>query len=430
MNVGKRDLKPLEVSRLKAPGRHRVSEGLYLQVRNAESRSWLLRYTVDGKAREMGLGAFPQVSLATASAEARRYREALALGRDPLAERAAEKQARDQEAQARELSRLRSKTFKECAEAYVDSQKAGWRNAKHRQQWSNTLRDYAFPKLGSLPVSAVDTGLVMQVLQPLWETRTETATRLRGRIEAILDWSGVQGFRSGENPAVWRGHLEHLLPNPGKVARVVHHPAMPYSVVAAFLEGLKDVPGASALALRFIVLTACRSGEARGATWGEVDLKAKVWTVPATRMKAAREHKVPLSPQALAVLEEAAEHFPAPKDAKARAATFIFPSRAATALSDMALSMLMRRQKQGEYTVHGFRSTFRDWAAEQTAYPRAVVETALAHGNPDRVEAAYLRSDFIEKRTRLMAEWGTYATTPAATDDDRNKVVLIRKRGR
>jgi integrase len=291
-------------------------------------------------------------------------------------------------------------TFDQCAAAYIKAHRASWKNAKHITQWTNTLAKYAGPLIGTLPVAAVDTDLVVKVLMPIWETKTETATRLRGRIECILDWATVSRFRTGENPARWRGHLDNLLANPDKIAPVKNHPALPWQEIGSFVKDLAIAEGVAARAVQFAILTACRSGEVRGATWGEIDLSAKLWTIPAERMKAGKEHRVPLSDAAMGVLTSIV-----------RKGDFVFPGRkAGMSLSDMTLTAVLRRLGRGDITVHGFRSSFRDWCAEAPGnfYPREICEHALAHSLPDKVEAAYRRGDLLEKRVSLMQAWGIY----------------------
>lgn len=296
-------------------------------------------------------------------------------------------------------------TFDACAAAYIEAQEAAWRNPKHRQQWRNTLSTYASPVFGSLPVQAVDVGLVMKCLEPIWTTKPETASRLRGRIESILDWAAVRGYRRGDNPARWRGHLDKLLPARGKIRQVEHHSALPYSEIAEFLTALRAEEGVAARALEFLVLTATRTGEVIAARWDEVHLKEKVWVVPAVRMKAGREHRVPLSAAALAVLQQMRE---------AREGEFIFPGgKAGRPLSNMAMLKVLRRMDRADLTAHGFRSTFRDWAAERTNFPREVAEMALAHTVSDKVEAAYRRGDLFQKRRQLMEAWARSCGSPA-----------------
>jgi integrase len=398
---------------LTEPGVYGDGGGLYLQVRDAEHRSWVYRYTLFGKARWMGLGAFADVSLAEAREAATAARKQVRAGNDPIAARKAEMDAK--------RSALSLHTFKEVAAAYVAAHEASWRNEKHRQQWRNTLATYADPVLGKMPVAVVDVAAVITVLEPIWREKPETASRLRGRIESVLDFAAARGWRSGDNPARWKGHLDNLLPARSKVAAVEHHAALPWQEIGAFWEDLGKQGGSSALALRLLILTATRTNEALCARWSEIDLSEKVWTIPAERMKAKKEHRVPLSDGALSVLGEAARLRPdnAPADA------FLFPgAKAQRPLSNMALLMLLRRMDRDDLTTHGFRSTFRDWAAEATNYPRDVAEQALAHSLPDKVEAAYRRGDLIEKRRLLMRDWATFCARPVGVGD----VVPLRTR--
>jgi integrase len=290
------------------------------------------------------------------------------------------------------------KTFEDCAKALIASHEASWRNAKHRAQWNSTLATYAYPKIGNLPVSVIDTGLVMKVLQPIWGTKPETAGRVRGRIEAVLNWAKVSGYRDGPNPALWRGHLDQLLPPKTKVRKVVHHAAVPYRDMGTFMPKLRDHASMSAIALEFLILTATRTGETLGALWDEMDLEERMWIIPAERMKADAEHRVPLSVRAIEIVKSMDE---------IRQGDLVFPgAKQGRPLSDMSLLMLLRRMGYGAYTSHGFRSTFRDWVADQTSFPSEVAEMALAHTISDAVEAAYRRGDLFDKRRKLMAAWG------------------------
>lgn len=406
-----KELSALAVSKLKTDGRHAVGgvDGLHLRVLGA-SRAWVLRIAVgsrigkDGRPtvhrRDAGLGSYPEVSLAEARERARELRKQVRDGIDPVLERQAVKV---QSA----LETAKTKTFEECAKAYIDANRAGWKNEKHAQQWENTLATYVYPKFGHLPVASVDTGMVLEVLQQpvgsagetLWRNKTETASRLRGRMESILDWAAFRGYRQGDNPARWKGHLEHELPARSKVQKVEHHAALPYAEIAVFMAELRMKEGVSARALEFAILTAARSGEVRGAQWSEIDLQNKIWIIPAERMKAGKEHRVPLASQAVALLkalpsEEGNDHvFLAPRGGQ---------------LSDMALTAVLRRMGREGLTQHGFRSTFRDWAGETTTYPREVCEHALAHRLADGVEAAYQRGDLLAKRAGLMSDWANY----------------------
>jgi integrase len=316
------------------------------------------------------------------------------------------------------LATQASITFSQVANAYIAAHERSWRNAKHRQQWRSTLDTYADPLLGRLPVAQVMVGDVMRALEPIWYARTETASRLRGRIEAVLDYAAARGWRTSENPARWRGHLDNLLPARSKVAKVKHHTALPWREIGAFMATLAKEQGVSALALRFAIMTAARTSEVIGARWSEINLNEAVWTVPAGRMKAYREHRVPLSEGALEVLRTMAN-----VRTHQKADGFVFPGgKPSKPLSSMALLMLLRRMGRGDLTAHGFRSTFRDWCAEATNYPREVAEAALAHTLRDKTEAAYQRGDLMEKRRRLMAEWATFCSRPDATGE----VVLLR----
>lgn len=386
-----KSLSALAVSRLKEPGFHAVGEvpGLCLQVLESGGRTWILRAMVAGKRREIGLGGFPAVALADARIEARRMRAAIAEGRDPVEERRVAKSAL-------RAAKESSKTFKTVALAYIDSHEASWRNDKHGQQWRNTLEQYAYPVIGDMLVHHVEREHVLNVLEPIWRTKTETASRVRSRIELVLSFAMQRGYRpEGLNPARWRGGLDKLLPKPQKVAKVAHHRALPIDAVPAFMEQLREASGNGARALEFAILTAARSGEVRGATWGEIDLEAAMWVVPAARMKAGREHRVPLSDAAVTLLEAQ------PQGGKN---DLVFPGLGDRALSDMTLTAVVRRIG-ADCVPHGFRSSFRDWAAERTAYPGDMAEMSLAHTISDAVEAAYRRGDMVEKRRRMMNDW-------------------------
>ncbi|MGO9446311.1 MAG: tyrosine-type recombinase/integrase [Thiobacillaceae bacterium] len=393
------ELSPLEVARLTAPGFYSVGvvPGLALQITSRGTRSWILRIRVAGKRRDMGLGAFPGVTLAGAREKARVMREQVDNGIDPILDRRLKKSALTAEL-------ARSITFTQATDGFLKDKAAGWKNAKHAAQWAATLEQYAFPVIGKLQARDVDLPHVLAILRPLWEVKTETASRLRGRIDNILDWATVHGYRAGPNPARWKGHLDKLLPAPSKVSKVEHLAALPYQQINLFLNNLHLMEGIAARAVEFAIITAARSGEVRGATWDEINLQDAVWTIPAERMKAGKEHRIPLSDRALQLLlalprSEDSEH--------------VFPSPRGKELSDMSLSAVLRRMAAG-FTVHGMRSTFRDWAGETTGFPREVIEHALAHQIKDRAEAAYARGSLFEKRRRLMAEWSTYAYTPAA----------------
>jgi integrase len=380
--------------------------GLYLRVTKDGTKNWVYRYMLDGRARWMGMGPLAICSLNEArvkSLDARRLRHE---GIDPIEAR------KDRRMRAR-LDAAKAITFKECAEAYIRAHRAGWHNAKHAAQWEATLATYAEPVIGSLPVAAIDTTLVFKVLEPIWTTKPETAGRVRGRIECILDWAKVRGYRAGENPARWRGHLDKLLAARSKVRQVEHHAALPYAEVPSFLANLREHDGMAARALEFLILTAARTGEVIGARWSEMDLLDKTWTVPADRMKAHREHRVPLSVRALAIIKQLQAHRPCDE-----VDGYVFPGgKPNTALSNMAFLMLLRRMERTDLTAHGFRATFRTWAAERTGFQREVIEAALAHAIESKVEAAYQRGDLFAKRRRLMDAWTTFGTTrPSASE--------------
>lgn len=386
-------LSTLAVRSLDKPGYHGDGGGLYLQVTKTGSKSWIFRFELAGKEYAMGLGPFHTVDLAAARQRAKQCRLLLIDGKNPLTERRATQTATN-------VAKAKRTTFDECAAAYIDAHRGSWKNAKHVSQWENTIATYASPLIGALPVSEVDTDLVVKVLSPIWRKKTETAVRLRGRIECILDWATVSKFRQGENPARWRGHLDNLLANPNKIAPVKNHPALPWCEVGPFMQLLREREGVAARAIEFAILTACRSGEARGATWAEIDLDAKLWTIPAERMKAGKEHRVPLSTDAMALLRSLERH-----------GDVVFPGRdKETPLSDMSLTVVLRRMGRGDITVHGFRSSFRDWCAEaaDNSFSREICEHALAHALPDKVEAAYRRGDLLEKRILLMQAWSNY----------------------
>jgi integrase len=389
-------LSPLEVSKKTKPGYYGDGAGLWLQVSPSGTKSWIFRFTFAGKQREMGLGPFHTVSLAEARAKAKECRLILRDGKDPLELRKASRLAEA-------LDRARMVTFDQCAAAYIATHRHSWRNAKHASQWENTLATYASPTIGALPVAEVDTPLVVKVLSPIWNTKTETAARLRGRIENILDYATVSKYRVGENPARWRGHLENLFADPNKIAPVVHHPALPWQEIGAFMEELRKRPGIAPRALEFLILTGLRSGSVRGARWDEIDVDTRIWTVPPERMKNKLEFRVPLSSATLALL-----------DTMPRSGPLVFPGRDADRpQSDMTLTAELRRMNREDISVHGFRSTFRDWCSESLAnsFPHEVIEQALAHTLPNKVEAAYRRGDLLAKRAMLMQAWADYCGT-------------------
>ena len=369
------------LSTLTAPGRHADGGGLYLSISPRGARSWVFMWKVAGKRREMGLGSLRDVTLAQARQKAAEARQKVAAGLDPLATR----------------DKLQVMSFGEAADALIESMSSSWRNEKHRGQWRMTLTAYCAP-IRAQSVAAVSTDDVLRILKPLWTTKPETASRLRGRIERVLDFARARGQRSGENPARWRGHLDALLPRRAKLTRG-HHKAMPFEAVPAFMAALRERAGVAPRALEFAILTAARSGEVLGARWEEINLEAGVWTVPASRMKAGREHRVPLPARAVEVLREMEG---------VRQSAYVFPgSKAGRPLSVMALEMVLRRM-QGDATVHGSRSAFRGWAGERTSFPREVAEAALAHLVGDEVERAYRRGDALEKRRELMEVWASF----------------------
>ena len=398
MALKAKELGPLEVSRLVEPKLHFVGgvAGLALQITPTGARCWVLRVAVGGKRRHMGLGGYPDVTLAGAKEAARAARAQISEGIDPVAERQAKRSALAAAVAA-------TMTFSEAAEKYIAAHEAGWKNAKHADQWNNTLATYAYPVIGKISVGDIETAHIMRVLEPIWTTKTETASRLRGRIESVLDWATVRGFRKGDNPARWRGHIEHLLAARADVQKTVHHAAMDYREVGAFLVDLRQQEGLGARALEFAILNAARSGEVRGATWSEIDLDAAVWTIPAGRMKAEKEHRVPLSAESLALLGALPRMV---------GTDLVFPNAKNAVLSDMTLTAVLRRMGV-PVTAHGFRSSFRDWAGETTAYPREVIEHALAHQLRDKAEAAYARGSLFDKRRRLMADWAKFCAVSA-----------------
>jgi integrase len=411
-------LSAVEVAKAKGPAVLHDGGGLYVRVSATGAKSWVFRFQLDGKRRDMGLGPYPDISLAEARSKASAHRKQRHDGIDPL-------DAKEAQRQAYRLSIAKGRTFRDMAEEFIGRNEAGWRNAKHRQQWRNTLQTYVYPQLGELAVGAIDTGLVVQVLDPIWAEKPETASRVRGRIEAVLDAATVRGFRQGPNPAQWKGNLAHILPPRAKVRSVEHHAALAFDDMPAFLTILRGRQGMAAQALEFAILTAARTGEALGTTWAEIDLTAKVWTVPAKRMKGGREHRVPLPEAALAVLENVRPLAFQKGDEPSPAAP-VFPGlRRALPMSNMVFLMLLRRMGRSDFTAHGFRSTFSDWAAERTAYPREVVEMALAHAVANKVEAAYRRGDLFEKRRRLLADWAAFCSAPEPSG---GSVTPIRRR--
>jgi integrase len=405
-------LTALKVDKAKRPGMYADGGGLYLRVTQSGTKNWVFRFMLNGRPRWMGVGPLHTIGLAEARNRAAAFRLQRHDGVDPIEKRRAER------LEAR-LDAAKAVTFKECAARYIASHRAGWRNPKHAAQWQATLATYAEPVMGGLSVQAIDTALVLKVLEPIWTAKPETAGRVRGRMESILDWAKVRGYRAGENPARWRGHLDKQLPARSKVRRVGHHAALPYAELPGFLVSLREHEGIAARALELAILTAARTGEVIGARWSEMDLVEKTWTLPAARIKAGREHRVPLPGRALAILQEMQPHRQA-DDA------FVFPGgKNGRPLSNMAFLMLLRRMGLDDVTAHGFRSSFRDWVAERTRFPAEVAEIALAHTVSDKTIAAYNRSDLFERRRRLMAAWATFCTAP---DQKANVASLPTKR--
>lgn len=369
--------------------------GLYLQNRPHGGRSWLFRFAHDDKPHWMGLGSLAEVSLKQARDLAARYRDELRLGINPLSKR-------NRERTAVVAASSRSLTFKSAVDEFLRAKSAQWSSPKHAAQWRSTLETYALPVLGSKPVSEIETTDIMAVLSPIWLEKTETASRVRGRMEKILDWCAVGGYRQGDNPARWRGHLKELLADPVAAKDQRHFAALPYADAPTFITALRTRAGVAALAAEFSILTAARTNMVRGARWSEFDLDAALWTVPAERMKGRknrrRDHRVPLSARAVEIL----------KSAQGLHAQVVFPIGDGRSLSENAMLALLKRMGRKDITMHGFRSTFRDWAAETTAHPSDVVEMALAHVITNKAEAAYRRGDLLEKRRALMDEWAAY----------------------
>lgn len=382
------------IQNLKKHGYYLDGAGLYFRVSRVDSRLWTFRFTRDGKSRDMGLGPYPEVSLKEARERAASARALLRDGIDPIDHRRAARGAMLAE-------RAAAQTFRQCADAFIDAKEPEWKSIKHSKQFRATLAAHAYPVIGALPVASVTQAHILLILEPIWQSRTTTAARLRGRLEGVLDYATARGFRTGENPARWKGHLDKLLATPGKINPVQHFTALPYPQIGAFLADLRRQAGTGARALEFTILTACRSGEARGATWDEIDLATATWTIPARRMKSGKEHVIPLSEPVLALLHS----LPRQDD-------LLFPGSKGGPLSDMSLTAVLRRMGR-QITAHGFRSTFRDWAGEVTAYPREVIEHALSHLLKSRAEAAYQRGTLFVKRRRLMADWAAACDTPA-----------------
>jgi len=404
-----KEMSATEVRRLSKPGRHAVGgvPGLLLVVQESGSKSWIFRTIIGNKRRNVGLGGFPQVPLAQAREKARQMKELIVDGIDPIEERRAKQQALIKD-QAKKM------TFSQAAKLCHDKKSTEFRNVKHRLDWIRSVNSYAIPVIGEIPVDEIELSHILKVLEPIWKDKTETATRLRQRIEAILAWATVSGHRSGDNPARWKGHLDAILPTPNKIRKRNHYPALPWQEIGSFMQVLRKRQGTAARALEFIVLTAARSGEVRLASWDEFDLKNRIWTIPANRMKAGKEHTVPLTDQVINLLNSLPRF---------ENSNYVFAAPRGGPLSDMSISMLCRRMEV-DAVPHGFRSTFRDWCAENTNYPREVAEMALAHTIESKVEAAYRRGDLFNKRVSLMRDWANYCDKVQA---DSAKVTPIRK---
>ncbi len=398
-----KELKAVEVSRLTKPGLHMVGTvaGLGLSVSTSGSRSWILRTMIGSRRCDIGLGGYPEVTLAKAHERARAAKDGIRSGTDPIAERRAK-------------SATVEWTFERCAKSYVDGHAASWKNAKHAQQWRNTLASYAYPVFGSMHVRDVGKTQVLQALEPQWVNKTTTMSRVRERIELVLSWATVRGYRTGDNPAIWRGNLDQVLAKPSKVSKVVPHRSLPYQSISAFMGQLAAAPGSGARCLEFVIYTACRSAEARGALWSEIDLEAGVWHIPAQRMKADRDHRIPLSAPAMELLK---------KLPVIAGTDLVFPSSKNTPLSDMTLTAVLRRMKV-DAVPHGFRSTFATWAQERTGYPSDVRERALAHTVGSKTTGAYERGDQFEKRIQLMVDWAKFVNTISVPGQ---KVVSLRR---
>jgi integrase len=391
-------LSALKVARAKQPGMYADGGGLYLRVAEGGSKQWIFRYAAGIRDRDMGLGPVHTLALPEAREKAREARLLRLEGIDPI-------EAKRARMAALRAADARAMTFKQCAEGFIKDNEASWTSARHRQEWVGSLVRVVYPMLGSLPVAAIDTPLVLKVLKPIWEKTPETASRIRGRIENVLGWATVHHYRAGDNPARWGGLLEHALPARSKIAKVEHHAALPYAEISTFMAKLRQDSGVATACLQFITLTAARLDEARSATWDEIDLPNRIWIVPARRMKADKEHRVPLSDSVVAVLERMQE---------IRQSDYVFPGRLdGRPIGDNTLWRLAKEAAGSDITIHGLRSSFRDWAAERTSFPREIAELALAHTVGSAVERSYARTDLFEKRRRLMQQWAAFCAKPA-----------------
>jgi len=403
-----KELGPLEIKRLTASGYHAVGgvAGLMLQVSAAETKSWLLRVKVGDKRREIGLGAYPGVGVALAREKAQQVRDEIVAGVDPVAARV---MARQSIVQQQIDEKALDWTFRRCAEAYIKAKSPGWRNVKHASQWPNTLETYVYPAIGDLQVRNINIGHVCAIIEPYWSTKNETINRVRNRIELVLDWATVRKLRAGDNPARWKGNLDKLLADRSIVSPVIGHRALDASEVFGFVEKLRKVEGIGSRCLEFVVLTACRSGEARLATWSEIDMVANSWNIPGNRMKSGRPHRVPLSAEVIKLL-----------DALPRldGTELIFPGRVENKpISDMTMTKVMR-DMGADAVPHGFRATFSSWCASSTSYPSEVREMALAHAIGDDTVGAYQRSDLFEKRRNLMSDWAKFINMAPVVADN------------
>ena len=403
-------LTALKVARAKRPGMYADGGGLYLQITKGGA-SWVYRFMLNGRAREMGLGPVHTITLAEARERATQARKLRLDGVDPIERRRSERAAQ-------RVAGVMAMSFQQCGDAFITSHGTGW-GALHRRQWTNSLAQHVYPVIGDVRVQDIDTTLVMKVVEPLWRSIPETAYRIRGRIEAVLDWAKVLGYRTGENPARWRGYLDKLLPARGKVRKVEHHAALPYAELPGFMVALREQEGIVARALEFTILTAARTGETRFARWSEFDLLDKTWTIPDRRMKAGKEHRIPLCKRTLAILQEMQAHRLADHG-------FVFPgSKVGRPIADTVLLRLLQRMGRGDLTAHGFRATFKTWASDRTPFQNEIVEAALAHVVGSKVEQAYQRGDMFEKRRRLMQQWEMFCT---AAPTAHGKVVSLKGR--
>ncbi len=390
-------LTAIAIKRLESPGFYAAGgvKGLYLRVNAGGSRSWILRVTVGHKRRDIGLGGYPDVTLSMARDKARECRELIRSGIDPVDQRKADKQA----LKSRQAKAI---TFKQAALRCHATKQTEFRNEKHRHEWITALENHAFPTIGNMQIAEIDVTHVLEMLEKIWHTKTETATRVRQRTEAVITWATVSGFRSGDNPARWDGNLKELLPNPAKIAPVKHFRSLHWQKVGQFMKDLRIRPGIAARALEFAILTAARSGEVRGMTWDEIDMDAGIWVVPETRIKAGKKHTVPLSDSAKTILAGLPRFEECP---------YVFPSPRGGMLSDATLSAVLKRMDV-DAVPHGFRSTFKDWARSCTVYPDEVSELALAHVNNDATRAAYARDELLPKRALLMRDWEKFCALP------------------